>query len=213
VKLPHLTRDWEGETVFLVCGGPSVTQHDVDRLRGHRVVAINSSWEKCPWADALLFADIRWWRTHRREVLSRFEGEIVTITPHHKLHDRRTLVLERQGSGGLSHDPTRLACWHTSVTTAVNMIALRGATHIYALGLDGKGGWHHAPHPAAWGVNKSKFKYHAEALEALVEPLVALGVGVTNLNPDSEHRMFPFSTLDVVLGPDSQLSLQLEAAQ
>ncbi len=126
--LPYLTRDWEGETVFLVCGGPSVADVNLDHLRGHRVVVVNSSYGVCPWADALVFTDLRWWRLHMDVVRETFTGQIVTITSDNakRLYDG-LLVLERQRSSGLSTDPTRLACWHTSVTTAINMIVLRGA--------------------------------------------------------------------------------------
>ncbi len=197
--LPRLTRDWEGETVFVIAGGPSVTQADVDRLRGQRVVVINSSYACAPWADALVFTDLRWWRAHRVEILKVFAGEVITITPHSHYHDPHLLVLERQRSSGLSHDTSRLVCWHTSVTTTINMIALRGATRIAMLGLDGEGDWHHEAHPKAWGRNANKFRYHGEALRELIEPLAAIKVEVFNLNRNSKHDMFPFTDLDELI--------------
>jgi hypothetical protein len=158
--LPRLSRDWIGRTVFIVAGGPSVRQEDVDRLRGALVVVINSSYTVAPWADALLFTDRRWWIEHQYRVRETFEGQIITLTPNDRAYDG-LLVLERQRSGGLSTDPTRLAWWHTSLTSAINMIVLRGATRICLLGVDGEGGWHHEPHPAKWGRNENKFGHHA----------------------------------------------------
>lgn len=184
--------------MFVIAGGPSVNSVDLDRLRGHRVVAVNSSYTKYPNADALVFTDLRWWKLHEHRVRETFRGEIITVTPNDKRYHGLT-VLERQRSSGISTDSTRLACWHTSMTAAFNMIALRGARAIGALGLDGDGDWHHEPHPAKWGVNKNKFKFHAEALRAIVEPLRAADCWVLNLNPDSKHAMFPFATLDEVL--------------
>ena len=196
--LPRVAREWPGETAFLVCGGPSVLSVDLDRLRGRRVVAINTSYDRVRWADVLVFTDLRWWRQHRRRVTARFTGRIVTLTPRSEMYEGM-LVLERQRSGGLSSDPTRLAWWHTTVTTAINLLVLMGVSRICALGLDGQGGWHHEPHPLGWGRNAQKFRFHAEALEALVAPLADAGVEMLNLNPDSAHRMFPFATLDEVL--------------
>lgn len=197
--LNRLTRDWEGETVFVVAGGPSVSQHDVDRLRGRRVVAVNSSYEKTPWADALVFTDLRWWRQHQSRVRATFQGQVVTVVPpKNDLYDG-LLVLSRQRSSGISTDPTRLAWWHTSMTTALNMVALRGATRIGVLGLDGKGGWHHEPHPELWGSHPRRYHFHGVALEAQVAPLRAFGVEVFNLNQNSTHKMFSFSTLDQML--------------
>lgn len=196
--LPRLTRDWDGETVFIVAGGPSVKKVDLDRLRGHRVIVINSSFMSVPWADVLVFADLRWWRENGPRVRANFRGQVVTVSPSSELYSG-LVVLQRQRSGGLASDPTRLVVWHTSVTTAVNVAVHRGAGRVCVLGLDGEGDWHHAPHPAQWGRNAGKFKYHAEALEGLVAPLAALGVEILNLNPESKHRMFPFATLESIL--------------
>jgi len=188
-------QDWKDETVFLIGGGPSVANVDLTCLRQQRVVVVNSSYLVYPDADTLLFTDIRWWGKYK----PKFKGEIVTITPVHKLYPKNILVLDRQRSGGLSHDPTRLACWHTSMTTAINLIALRGAKRIAILGLDGQGEWHHAPYPLVWGRNKDKFRFHREALEDLRPQLEEWGVEVYNLNPNSTHKMFPFASLDKML--------------
>ncbi len=196
--LPRLTRDWEGETVFVIAGGPSVAGVDLSRLHGHRVVVVNSSYITYPNADALVFTDLRWWKKHEHRVRETFRGEIVTVTPSDKRYHGLT-VLQRQRSSGISTDPTRLACWHTSMTTAFNYTYLRGAARTAVLGLDGDGDWHHEPHPIKWGINKNKFAFHATALHALVEPLHAAGHEVLNLNLDSKHGMFPFATLDEVL--------------
>lgn len=191
----RVPRDWEGETVFLIGGGPSVSDVDLTRLHQQRVVVLNSSYLKYPNADTLLFTDVRWWGKFKPV----FKGEIVTITPVHKLYPDDIKVLDRQRSSGLSPDPTRLTCWHTSMTTAINLIALRGATRIAILGLDGEGLWHHDPYPLSWGRNRKRFYFHGEALKAQVDQLKIMGVQVYNLNPKSTHEMFPFATLDEML--------------
>lgn len=195
---PRVPRDWVNETVFLIAGGSSVLNVDLSRLHGHRVVVVNSSYAAYPNADALVFTDARWWRKHVKLVREIFKGEVVTLTPHEPLFDGLS-VYERQRSGGISSDPTQLAWWHTSVTTALNWIVLKGASRICILGLDGKGDWHHEPHPLQWGRNASKFELHAEALRAIAGPLNDAGVRVYNLNLDSAHGMFDFATLDEVL--------------
>jgi hypothetical protein len=195
----RVPREWEGETAFLICGGPSVNAVDLNRLRGRKVIAINSSYLAAPWADFLIFTDIRWWRLHHEPVSQVFQGRVVTITP---TWGTGFLTLERQRSSGLSSDPTRLALWHTTVTAALNLLAHLGAGRVGLLGLDGQrtssgASWHHSPHP--WRQNPRCYTYHGEALTALVGPLVALGMQVLNLNPESAHRMFPFSTIDEML--------------
>lgn len=192
-------REWPGESAILICGGPSVLEVDINRLRGRRVVVVNSSYLVAPWADFLVFTDLRWWREHQDVVRSMFRGRVVTIDP---TTGDGFLVLKRQRSTGLSADPTRLACAHTTVTSAINLLAHLGVTRIGMLGLDGKNAddgreWHHAPHPHA--SNPRRYEYHAKALRALVAPLQLLRIQCFNLNPDSAHHMFPFSTLDEFL--------------
>jgi len=191
----RVPRDWEGETVFLIGGGPSVSEVDLNRLRGQRVVVINGSYAVYPQADTLVFTDVRWWGKYK----PKFKGEIITIDPVHKLYPKTIKVLDRQRSSGLSNDPSRLTCWHTSMTTAINLIVLRGASRIAIIGLDGHGLWHHDPYPMNWGRNRKRFYFHGEALKAQVDPLKAMGVQVYNLNPHSTHKMFPFATLDEML--------------
>ena len=190
-------RDWVGETAFIICGGPSVAHVDLTRLRGQRVVAVNSSYQIYPDADCLVFTDIRWWGKYKPV----FRGQIITITPKHKLYHKRILVLDRQRSSGLSNDPTRLTCWHTSLVTAINLVALRGVSRIGVLGLDGKDtdgrSWHHAPHP--WKQSRQRYEFHGEALKELVAPLADMRVQVFNLNPHSAHVMFLFASLDDLL--------------
>ena len=114
-------------------------------------------------------------------------------------------VLDRQRSGGLSPDPARLACWHTTVTSAVNLAVHLGARTIGALGLDGCNAangqnWHHAPHPMAWGRNVHRYKLHRDALASLTDPLRALGRGLYRTNPQSAHVDVPYMTIDGLLG-------------
>lgn len=188
-------RSWTGESAFVVCGGESVLGLDLSRLSGRRVVVINSSWERVPDADYLVFSDRRWWLRHGAAVRRNFRGRAVTITPMRPSADY--LLLERQRSGGLSPDPRRLALWHTTVTAAVNLVVHLGVREIDFLGLDGRGGWHHAPHE--WKQNVRKFHYHGLALRDLVEPLRALGIAAYNANPDSAHDTFPHKPYEEML--------------
>lgn len=162
------------------------------------MIAVNTSYEKVLWADVLMFTDHRWWRMHENRVRETFDGQIVTITPKQRDYGG-LLVLQRQRSSGVSTDPTRLACWHTTMTAVLNMAVLRGAKCIGVLGLDGKGDWHHEPHPERWGRYPLRHEKHGKALALIAEPLAAMGTHVLNLNPDSAHRMFEFSTLDQLL--------------
>jgi hypothetical protein len=198
--LPRITRDWEGEAAFIVAGGPSVRGVDLELLRNEHVIAINTSYQVVPWA--------RWWEEHASRVRATFRGEVITVTPRRpEFAGHEMTILNRWRSGGLTDDPTQLACWHTSFTTAVNVARHKGSPVVGALGLDGpvpdgEPEWHHEPHPAKWHRNPRRHKFHAEALEALVPALRDAKMELFNLNPSSAHRMFPFWTLDGMLRID-----------
>ena len=74
-------REWPGETVFIVGGGPSVLGVDLEALRGRRVIAINSSVYAVPWADILYFGDWRWWHEpENKAAVASFPGRVVTTS-------------------------------------------------------------------------------------------------------------------------------------
>jgi hypothetical protein len=54
-----------GATVFVVAGGPSLRGFDFERLRGRRVLAVNSACLSLPWAELLYFMDNGWFSGHR----------------------------------------------------------------------------------------------------------------------------------------------------
>ncbi|MBR1150095.1 hypothetical protein [Bradyrhizobium sp. JYMT SZCCT0428] len=200
----HVTREWEGETAFIVGGGPSVLCQDVEQLRARRVLAINSSFVLVPFADILLFGDLRWWIDNRGK-LGEFGGRIVTCrrSPCElKSAGRPLLTLERQNPPGLAVVPTRVVFKRTSYVAAINLAVHLGCRRIIALGLDGardaKGlSHHHTPH--RWPVRPDCWKAQAAELATLVAPLKQLGVELLNASPGSAVPFWPIVSLEDVL--------------
>lgn len=70
-------RRWAGETVVIAASGPSLNDQDMALVRkAHarrdcRVIAVNNSWEKAPFADVLYAHDPRWWQEYAPD----FAGE------------------------------------------------------------------------------------------------------------------------------------------
>ena len=200
-RLWSVPRLWDGESCFVVCGGESVRDLDLSRLANRRVIVVNSSYERLPNADFLVFSDKRWWKNkegtgHSEAVRRLFTGQVVTVTPMLPCPDRYRL-LGRARMSGLTPDPRHLAVFHTTTCPAINLAVHLGSPVINVLGLDGRGGWHHEPHK--FSVNPRKFYYHAIALEALLEPLARMGVQVYNAFQDSAHKMFPHRSYEEML--------------
>jgi hypothetical protein len=193
-------REWLGETAFIIAGGPSVAQADVDRIAGRRIIAVNSSYERAPFADFLFFADARWWGEHRARVKG-FAGRIVTVS--RQSSDARLLHLEKiNPPPGLAKKPTQLAMRRTSLQAAINLAVHLGAGRIVLLGADMRSAadgrtLHHAPH--RWPVRPGCWKQHMAELKLTVAPLKALGVEVINCSPVSLIDWWPKMSLDQVL--------------
>jgi hypothetical protein len=70
---------WSGETCFVLASGPSLTEDDVNLVKGRRTIVTNTTFRIAPHADALFFYDIKWYEKYRDE-LKTFGGYKVTIS-------------------------------------------------------------------------------------------------------------------------------------
>ena len=209
--------EWKGETVFIIGGGPSVADQNVESLRGRKVIVINSSCYDFSWADILFFADLLWWSEHKNAVKN-FAGRCVTTDPDIRgdniLHLKRrypagtklqpgakseqaALVLK----SGLAIDRSELVVLKTSMTAAINLAVHLGAKRIALLGADGgpKDGrtHHHKPHNR--GQVEANWKLMREELATLVEPLRELGIDVVNCSLGSLITCWPIMSLEEFL--------------
>jgi hypothetical protein len=176
-----VAREWEGETVFIVGGGPSVLGVDLEALRGQRVIAINSSVYKLPWADILYFGDWRWWHEpENRAAVASFRGRVVT-TSRMCSEDKQVLMCRAAKPPGLALARDSLVQKWTSLTAATNLAAHLvgpGGTIVW-LGADGRlaadgRSHHHQPH--RWPHRPGCYdKQHAD-LVTIVPSLRALKI-------------------------------------
>lgn len=183
-------KEWEGETCFVIGGGPSVLTQNVSRLEGRKVIAVNSSYLIAPFAQYVFAGDSRWLYEHR-PALEKFKGRVVTcgsavIWPG-------LLTLTKKLPPGLSDDPRCLTFRYTSLHGAINLGRLLGAAPIVLLGADGRavGGktHHHAPHK--WPQRPDCWKKQREDLRTIRLPK---GM-IVNASPGSAWDMWPIVDL------------------
>lgn len=190
--------EWQGETVWIIGGGPSVADLDLSALQGRRVIAVNSSWAVYPAADILFFADARWWGLNRPKVEAGFSGRIATCasgTP-----SKRLLRLHRMDAQhGLSNIRNTVCVGRTSIQGAMNLAVHLGVSRIVLVGVDGgpdgKRTHHHEPHP--WPQRPNCWGEQIANLGKTVPHLERLGVEVVNANPASQvpwWRLVPFAS-------------------
>ena len=135
--LPRLAERTGGLVVCLATG-PSLTQADVDRVRGKAtVIAVNDAHRLAPWASALYSSDRYWWAHHRG--VPAFTGYKVTIefSPGRKATELRKLApdmvfMRLTGHHGVETEPDGLrTCALNSGGAAVNLAVHLGAARIW----------------------------------------------------------------------------------
>lgn len=191
----RLARDWEGQPVFILAGGPSVLGHDLSMLKGHRVIAINSAHLTYPAADVLYYTDDDWW-THVGSKEPAFAGEIVTTSGIGPRAPRPVTRLIKVDPGkGFSTDSERAAVSATSVSGGLHVAVHRGGHPVFVCGVDGKVGTdgrrHHHDGRYKNPLIKGWEKRHNAELERLAQSIRALGVDVYNCSPVSDLSCWP----------------------
>ncbi len=178
-----VAREWPEETVFIICGGPSVLMQDLGGLRGRRVIAINSSVFAVPWADFLFFGDWRWWNEpENNAAVAAFAGRVVT-TSRLTRGDPKVLVCRKTNPPGLAREHDSLMQKWTSLTAATNLAAhlIGPGGSIVWLGADGGGGHHHKPH--RWTSRPDAYDKQKADLVTIVADLAELKITAFNASP------------------------------
>lgn len=203
-----VTPEWAGETAFVVAGGPSVAALYLDVLKGRKVIAVNSSYERVPFADILFFGDARWWDDHRdRDALKAFSGRLVTCSQVAVDCPPYTLLRLRRDAPppGFSADPCAVASQWTSSQGAMNLSAHLGVRRIVMLGLDLQrapdgSSHHHSPHKWPNKEGNRTWDYQLRTLEMIVEPLRVRDIEVINASPVSRAPWWPKMSLEDAAG-------------
>ena len=186
--------EWKGETAFIVGGGTSVQAQNLSRLRGCKVIAINSSYEALPFAQVLFFNDARWWKKHSAALAS-FLGRIATVSD--AATGGQLLKLRRAPPEvGLALDPGTVCSLRTSLQGAMNLAFHLGVSRMVLLGADacraddGRS-HHHTPHPWKNKPGNLTWDIQMGQLKGIVKPLQARGVEVLNASPISRIPWWP----------------------
>lgn len=134
----------QGQTVYVMASGPSLTPEDVMLVRrtGCKVFVTNTTFKMAPWATALVANDRKWWRHYRAEVDRVFTGLLFSGQP------------VAPDICNLKH--AGVNTYRNSGAAAISLAIHAGAKRVICLGLDcapapdGSKHWH-GDHPAGLG--------------------------------------------------------------
>jgi hypothetical protein len=176
---------WAGETVVCMASGPSLTQDQIEAVRGHKVIVTNSTFMAVPWADVCFAMDRRWWAHYLKKVQATFKGE------------RWTAGIK---VNGVQSAPGLVPIFNSGAG-AILLARYFGASRVVLLGYDGKRGengevHHHGDHPSPLSIAFSlpKWPRQFERIAARVA-----GLDVVNCSPGTAISVFPTRPLHEVL--------------
>jgi len=187
---------WLGRTVVCIASGPSLTEEDAATVRaaGHPTIVTNTTFRLCPWADALVAFDCRWWQVHSREVRETFAGRTLTFCPKG--------AATRWGVETALHREDWIQSFGNSGTAAVSLAVVTGASKVVMLGFDcqktgGRTHWH-GDHPRSLG-NAVSMPSWPKLFGKLAAWAEARRVPVVNASRETALTCFPRVTLEDAL--------------
>jgi len=192
---------WPGETVVCIASGPSLTEADVNYVRGRaHVIAINNNWELAPWADVLHANDGRWWHWHKG--VPSFKGLKYSLSHSARMWPDVNVLRRAHDAKGISFDPKALCNYGlNSGYAAINLAVHLGAKRIILLGYDMQVGPNKEEHWHKDHRNRSRSEYpiFLRRFSAMTEPLEKAGIEVINCTRRTAIETFPLMSLEDAL--------------
>jgi len=182
---------WEGETVYVIGGGPSLKQSPLHLIHDRRVLGVNDAFKLGTWVDACYFGDCKWWGWNREEFL-KYPG--LRMTSCQRLYHLYVVKIWKRGKPkGVETKPGFISWNGNSGMSAINVAYHFGAKKIVLLGFDMQGkkdhkgvvtfNWHNyhksPPVPHAY---KSRY---LPCMHTIVEDLKALKVEIVNASEET----------------------------
>ena len=198
--------EWGGQTIAIVASGPSAKKSNIKALEGKaRVLAINESYNLCPWADALYACDPAWWKL--RQGVREFHGlKIgclpwpnpipVDFDPFKMYPDVQPIIVERYRNDLLLNEQGRVGSGGNSGFQALNLAVQFGVRKILLVGYDMRVDlgehWHKRhPYPLSNPHPNDNLPRWRAAVDGAVGVIREAGVNVFNCSQVSLLRSYP----------------------
>jgi hypothetical protein len=201
--LSHVTyatveNSFEGETVYIIGGGPSLKNFDFRQLTGSKTIAINKAILFQPWASVLYWTDVRFYSWYKNEI-DNYKGLKFALNPGSQ-YTKDIKILKKGKAYGLETDTQTLAHGNNSGYAAINLAYHLGAKRIILLGFDmasngGESHFHDGYPTRSAGDRMFQDKF-LPGFKQLAAELTNAGVSVLNAAPYSKLTVFPKITLE-----------------
>ena len=190
-------RMWPGATVYVIGGGPSLKNLDLDFTRNRRTIVTNNAYKLAPWAEILFFMDHKWYQQHAGW-LELFTGIKVHIADGSK-NNHKLKWMQRGSKTMLSHQRNIINHGNNSGYCAVHLAYLLGAAKIILVGFDMKlvdnEQNFHNDHQRKMRDNIYEAEY-IPVFDTIRQPLQKKGVTLLNMTENSGLKNIPFISLE-----------------
>lgn len=197
---------WPAASVVILASGPSLTTDQCDAVRAwhalggaRRVIAVNTTFRRAPWADVLYACDAPWWKLYIKEVRGCFDGQLWTQDEQagqaHGINRVQSLCLPGLGKrAGTIHQGGN------SGYQAINIAWQAGAARIILLGFDHHGTRWHGPYTNGLpNPGSHLMDMWLRDAAPMAADLSAAGIEVLNCSPGTALTCFPITNLSEAL--------------
>lgn len=202
--------DWTGATVVIIASGPSLTEEQCEQVGDwrcasrnglRRVIVINSSFVRAPFADVLYACDGNWWLAESKKGTRNIDAAQALFQQHQlwtqdvDVAVKLKLNLIRSAAGtGLCRKPGLIHQGMNGAYQCLNFAFHTGARSALLLGVDCHGKHWHEDHPAPLS-NRLPLAQWISKFGPLANDLKAEGMRVVNCSPGTALRAFPQAVL------------------
>lgn len=202
---PDWWPDWTGKICAIIASGPSAKAAPISLLRDKaKVIAINESYQLCPWADVLYGCDAAWWRM-RQGVVAYGGLKISQDAEACSIYkDIRKVNVEPRSNelkvGTIGH----LGAGGNSGFQALNLAVQFGVYQVILIGFDMRVDlgehWHPRHYPPLSNPHPNdNMPRWRKALDGAADTLKILGVDVLNCSAVSLLKAYPKMTVQEAL--------------
>ncbi len=193
-----IPRIWEDEDVFIIGGGPSLAEMNLDPIHDRCVIGVNQAFELGSWIDILFFVDQRFldWN---REAIREFPNMKLAALGSKRSDSGVKLIERSRKQTGISEKADSICYNSNGGAAAINLAVHLGAKRIFLLGFDmkttsGKHNWHdkHQVKPKD-DIYSTRFLV---AFTDIRKDAEKLGIEIINLTPGSALDDFPKGSLE-----------------
>jgi hypothetical protein len=197
---------WDGCDVAILASGESLSVQQCEAVRAWRdmspafrkVIVINTTFRRAPWADVLYACDAAWWEGRDRtdmpkyvdEAKGRFAGELWTQDTDAAKNYGLKHIRSAPGKG-LSRPPGLINQGANGGYQAIGLAYQSGARAAYLLGYDMHGRHWHGQHPGLLH-RSNRFDIFLRNFVQLASDVATIeGFEVVNCTPKTALRSFP----------------------